>query len=105
MAIHFALGDRLICGGQRAGDLSDLRFPGRAGTVVGTTKLGGSCNLLGLTIPKRQRRVIRKARGLVAPNVCGERRRLYRYPAGGSATKSLGQIQYPFSAAVSAAPH
>ena len=102
---YLALGDRSYRGGH-APAIYQVSVSGTRGTVVGTTKLGGSCDLLGFTIPK-----LGSGKGnpqgtrLVAPDVCENAVRLYRYPAGGSATKSLGQIQYPFSAAVSAAPH
>jgi hypothetical protein len=102
---YLALGDRSFRGGH-ARAIYQISVSGTRGTVVGTTKLGGSCDLLGFAVPK-----LGSGRGnpqgsrVVAPDVCENTVRIYNYPAGGSPSKNLGDIQYPFSAAVSAAPH
>lgn len=102
---YLALGDRSYRGGH-APAIYQIAVSGTHGTVVGTTKLSGSCDLLGFTIPK-----LGSGKGnpqgtrVVAPDVCDNAVRFFRYPAGGSATKKLDEIQYPFSAAVSVAPH
>jgi len=100
---YLALGDRSYRGGH-APAIYQISVSKTHGTVVGTTKLSGSCDLLGFTIPK-----LGSGKGnpqgtrVVAPDICNNAVRLYRYPAGGSPTKRLDGIQYPFSAAVSAA--
>ena len=100
-----ALGDRAYQGGHSPA-IYQLAVSGSHGTVVGTSRLGSSCDLLGFTIPK-----LGSGRGnpqgtrVVAPDVCQNTVRFYNYPVSGSPTKNLGDIQYPFGAAVSAAAH
>jgi hypothetical protein len=100
---YLALGDRSPQSGHSP-EIYQISVSGTRGTVVGTTRLRDSCDLLGFTIPR-----LGSGKGhpqgtrVVAPDVCANAVRFYHYPGGGVPTKRLGGIQYPFGAAVSAA--
>ncbi len=100
---YLAIGDRSPQGGNSP-SIYQISVSRSRGTVVGTTRLRDSCDLLGFAIPK-----LGSGKGnpqgtrVVAPDVCENTVRFYKYPGGGVPIKSLGAIQYPFGAAVSAA--
>jgi len=101
---YLALGDRSPQGGASPA-IYQISVSGLRWTVVCTTRLRESCDLLGFTIPK-----LGSGKGnpqgtrVVAPDVCENTVRFYKYPNAGLPIKTFGAIQYPFGAAVSAAP-
>lgn len=99
---YLALGDRYYQGKNQAA-IYQVSISGSQGTIVGTTVLDGSCDLLGFTAPKLgSGKGNPQATRLVAPDPCGNAVRFYSYPEGGAPIKDFGALQYPFGAAVSA---
>jgi len=69
---------------------------GSTGSVVGTTQLSGSCDILQFAV---------SGSSVIAPDNCLNSAGFYAYPAGGAPTKTLTGFQYPVGAAVSVASH
>jgi hypothetical protein len=74
-----------------------ISISGSSGTVEGTTPLSGSCQVLQFDITMVQ------GSKVIGPDSCKNNVRLYKYPSGGSATKTLTDFQYPVGATVSPA--
>lgn len=88
---HVAIGDRAY---QNKHESAIYRFSmsGRTGTIKGTTKLTGSCDVVQFGISSTR---------VVAPDACYNVVRFYAYPGGGAPTKQLTGFQYPVGAVVS----
>jgi hypothetical protein len=100
---YLALGDRLYQGKHETA-IYQISVSGAQGTITGTTRLGGSCDLLGFAVPKLgSGKGNPQATRVVAPDACDNTVRFYAYPAGGAPLKNFGTLQYPFSATVSQA--
>jgi hypothetical protein len=90
---YIAIGDQKYQDGHTSA-IYQVAVSGSAGTVEGTTKLTGSCDVLQFAV----------SGGTVgAPDACLNDVGLYNYPAGGSPTVTITGLQYPVAAAVSIA--
>ncbi len=88
---HVATGDQEYKGAN-ASAIYQISVSGSSGTIVGTTVLGGSCDVLGFAIASGQ---------VAAPDACEADAGLYKYPAGGKRTRTLKGLTFPIGAAIS----
>jgi hypothetical protein len=70
----------------------EFSISGTTGTLKGTTVLSGSCDVVQFHVAST---------AVIAPDACRNLVRFYKYPAGGTATKTLRNLQDPTGAAIS----
>jgi hypothetical protein len=87
---HLAVGDQVSLNGPST--VYEFSISGTAGTQVGATSLGASCDVIQFFI---------QGATLVAPNLCSPNVMYFDYPAGGSPTKTIGTKLHPAGVAVS----
>jgi hypothetical protein len=90
---YVAIGDQEYQNGHSSA-IYQVSVSGSSGTVTGTTKLGGSCDVLQFGIYSGT---------VAAPDDCDNDLSLYDYPAGGSPTLTVAGLEYPVAAVVSVA--
>ena len=90
---YIAVGDQEY-NHQHESAIYQVSVSGSNGNVVGVTKLDASCDVLQYWIAGSH---------VVAPDACLNKVNVYPYPAGGGATKQIGQFAYPVGATVSVA--
>jgi hypothetical protein len=84
---------------QEKSAIYQVSIAGSGGTVEGTTPLSGSCQVLQFDVTT----VGMQGSKVIGPDSCKNIANFYKYPSGGSATKTLTGFQYPVGAAVSPA--
>lgn len=97
---YLAVGDRKY---QAKNDSAvyQIAISGAQGSVVGTTTLSGSCDVVGFALVSAGQKRRPSTNELVAPDACQNNARLYPYPGGGSSQKTLSGLQYPLAATIS----
>jgi hypothetical protein len=100
---YITIGDQ-IYQNQHQSAIYQVSISGSTGTIQGTTVLSGSCDVLQFAIStlgggKKDQ----QGSSVIAPDDCQNNVKFYKYPTGGSATKTLTGFQYPVGAAVSLA--
>jgi hypothetical protein len=93
---YVAIGDQAY-ETQDKSAIYEVSISGSSGTVEGTTPLNGSCQVLQFAISTVQ------GSKAISPDSCKNNAKFYKYPSGGSPTKTLTGFQYPVGAAVSPA--
>jgi hypothetical protein len=99
---YVAVGDQAV-GGTRKSAILQIAVAGSQGSIQSTTRLSGSCDVLGFGIVNAGSRRRPVANVVVAPDDCQNDAKFYLYPAGGRATMTLAGFQYPVSAVYSPA--
>lgn len=87
---HVAVGDQVSLSGPSK--IDEFSITGTTGTEVGTTPLNNSCNVLQFWISGRR---------AIVPNGCGHSVMYFRYPAGGTPTKTIGGLSSPVGVTLS----
>ncbi|HEX8828470.1 MAG TPA: hypothetical protein VF778_10180 [Xanthobacteraceae bacterium] len=78
---------------------------GAGGAIVGTTQLSGAQNVAQYWIPKLgSGKSNQQGTKLVGPNLNGAGVMFWKYPGGGTATKTIAGLDAPFGTAVSKSP-
>ncbi|HEX3456358.1 MAG TPA: hypothetical protein VHR97_00240, partial [Candidatus Baltobacteraceae bacterium] len=92
---NVAIGDQFYQNHHQSA-IYQVTVSGSTGSVVGTTPLTGSCDVLQFGL---------SGSSVIAPDDCLNNAGFYSYPAGGPPTNTLTGFQYPVGAAVSVASH
>jgi hypothetical protein len=85
-------GNDVVVGDQQAAYLYRFKLSGSSGTEVGVTPLDGSADVVQSCIQGRK---------VVGPNADSGNAMIWKYPAGGSATKTIDGLEIPFGAVIS----
>lgn len=93
---YLAIGDQAYETEDKSG-VYEVSISGSSATVEGTTPLKGSCQVLQFAISTVQ------GSKVISPDSCKNNAKFYKYPSGGSPTKTLTGFQYPVGATVSPA--
>ncbi len=87
---YLAVGDQYYLSGPSV--IYEFSISGSQGTKVGTTSLSDSCDVLQFWIDGRR---------VIAPDDCSPYVKYFKYPAGGTSTKSISDPNQPVGATVS----
>lgn len=98
---YLTIGDQEYRGTHRSA-IYRVVVSGSTASVQGVTKLASSCDVPEFWIPKLgSGNKHPQGTKVVAPDICLDNVQIYHYPAGGTATKTLGPLQSPAGATVS----
>jgi hypothetical protein len=95
---YVAVGDQAY-ENQEKSAIYQVSISGSAGTVEGTTPLSGSCQVLQFDVAI----IGTSSSKVIGPDSCKNAAKFYKYPSGGSPTKTLTGFRYPVGAAMSPA--
>jgi NHL repeat len=100
---YITIGDQVYENRHKAA-IYQVSISGSTGTIQGTTVLPGSCDVLQFAISTLgSGKKDQQGSSVIAPDVCQNNVKFYKYPTRGAATKTLTGFQYPVGAAVSLA--